>query len=61
MPLYLYDGYYMFRQNNDILREQLGYVLCYILCSFTARYITRWHIALYHTFHELPPNILTLK
>jgi hypothetical protein len=29
MLLYLHDGSYMFRQNNAILREQLGYFLSY--------------------------------
>jgi hypothetical protein len=29
MLLYLYDGSYMFRQNNSILREQLGFFQSY--------------------------------
>jgi hypothetical protein len=33
MLLYLHDGYYMFRQNNAILREQLGSFLNYFNVS----------------------------
>jgi hypothetical protein len=29
MLLYLHDGSYMFRQNNTILKEQLGFFLSY--------------------------------